>query len=748
MLNIKKAISVIAASAIAAALFAGCGNSASGNASETTANGAETAAEPTVSDTGWTYGQVSIGGGGFVTGIISTCEKGVFYARTDVGGAYRWDDAEKKWKSMSYAVSEEDVGLLGIDGIAADPCDASKVYLLAGTEYFSGGKTCLMKSTDYGKTFTQIDLTDVIRVHGNGMGRGNGERIAVDPNCGDVIFAGGRTGGMIKSTDGGLNWTKVESFPVSSTKNANGINGIIFDKSSASGGVTQRIYASVSQKDTDDGNLFVSEDAGATWSKLANAENGYMPQRMKLDSKGSLYVTYANNEGPWNAVNGTVVKYSGGNAETIAPSKQSFGDIVINPTDENKMLLVTTEMWTEQPNGAFGDIFYVTTDGGKNWTNILGSMTMTDNGMSWIDDCAIHWCSSLAIDPDNPNRILVNSGNGIFACDNIWDAAPAFYFDASGLEETVPLDIISIKDMPLVSAAGDYDGFIHTDIFTPAVRHSDKIGTTSSITIAAKNTSVWAKVGGSDKGMLLDYSTDGGKSWNKITNSPEAGKTLYQGRVALTADGSTLIWLPSNQLFAYCTSDWGKTWTKCDGLAGKDLYIIGDPENASYVYACGSDTLYASSDGGKSFARIPSTVSGVSRICVIPGEEGSFYVAAGAGLYKYTSHGESSELVTGPVSCKAVSIGKAKADGAPYVIYIYGTTRDNEAKGIYMSEDNGVSWTRITDDLHQFGGMGNGNFICGDMNVYGRCYMSTVGLGIAYCDKSSGDAPAGNVTLK
>ena len=66
MLNIKKAISVIAASAIAAALFAGCGNSASGNASETTANGAETAAEPTVSDTGWTYGQVSIGGGGFL----------------------------------------------------------------------------------------------------------------------------------------------------------------------------------------------------------------------------------------------------------------------------------------------------------------------------------------------------------------------------------------------------------------------------------------------------------------------------------------------------------------------------------------------------------------------------------------------------------------------------------------------------------------------------------------------------------
>ena len=35
-----------------------------------------------------------------------------------------------------------------------------------------------------------------------------------------------------------------------------------------------------------------------------------MPQRMKLDSNNNLYVTYANNEGPWNAAMGTVIKYN------------------------------------------------------------------------------------------------------------------------------------------------------------------------------------------------------------------------------------------------------------------------------------------------------------------------------------------------------------------------------------------------------------------------------------------------------
>ena len=123
------------------------------------------------------------------------------------------------------------------------------------------------------------------------------------------------------------------------------------------------------------------------------------------------------------------------------------------------------------------------------------------------------------------------------------------------------------------------------------------------------------------------------------------------------------------------------------------------------------------------------------RLCADPDEEGTFYIPGGAGLYKATDHGENVELVNNVVYCEAVGLGKAKNDGDPYVIYIYGNTKDNSTKGIYMSEDNGETWSRVNDDAHQFGGTGNGVFISGDMNEYGRCYMSTVGLGIIYCDK-------------
>lgn len=744
----KKFTAAALAALMCVSLVSGCSKNDGGSAPAENGGGetpiSENAAAsgvPLVSDGAyinpdWSYGQVAVSGGGFITGVFAAPEQDVYYTKTDVGGAYyRTPETGGKWVSMNYWVTADDRGLLGCDGLAFDPQSPNRVFLLLGTEYFSNGKTCVAISDDYGKNIRLVDVTEKIKVHGNGMGRGNGERIAVDPNNGNIIFAGGRTGGMIKSTDGGFTWETVESFPVTSTANANGINCILFDPSTAKDGVTQKIYASVSQNKAD--NLFVSEDGGASWSPLPNSDTSNMVQRMKLDSKGNLYVTYINHEGPWNCALGSIYRYgTDGTAENIAPSDESFGDIVIDPNDDNKLVAVTSGRWEQQSNGAFGDRFYTSTDGGKTWRNVLQSMEMDTNGMPWIEDCAIHWCSSLAIDPYDANKIMVNSGNGIFSCGNIWDETPKFYFDALGIEETVPLDIITMKDYPLISAMGDYDGYVHEDIFTPAQRHQDKIGNTTSITIAAQNRDLWAKVGGDDKEMKLTYTTDGGKTWNKITNSPESGKVLHSGKLALNADGSVLVWSSSNGMKAYWTDNWGETWNEASGVIGSNVYLIGDPNNANYVYGCGNGTFYISSDGGKNFTRSPGISPNFKRLCVDPEHEGTVYIANGAGLMVTKDHGTTAELVPGLKYCEAVGLGKAKNDGDPLVIYAWGTPIDAEKPGLYMSENLGESWSRVNDDVHNFGGTGNGEFVSGDMNVYGRCYMSTVGLGIIYFDKN------------
>ncbi|MCM1328936.1 MAG: hypothetical protein NC253_05785 [Ruminococcus sp.] len=737
-MNIKKLLTASVSVLLCTAVLAGCAK----DGGDTPNSGGQVNSIPTVRDgaayinTDWSYGQVAAGGGGFVSGVFATPEQDVYYAKTDVGGAYyRTPNTGGKWVSMNYWVTASDRGYQGCDGLAFDPQSPNRVFLLLGTEYFSDGRTVVAVSDDYGENLSIVDVTDKIKVHGNGMGRGNGERIAVDPNNGSIIFAGGRNGVLIKSTDGGASWETVGSFPDVTTPNANGINGILFDPSSEKDGVTQKIYVSVSR--AGDGSIFVSEDGGASWAAMSNADTTYMPLRMRLDGSGNLYVCYADHEGPWNASQGAVFRYgTDGSAENIAPSGQSFGDIIIDPNDGNKLILTTTNVYEAQPNGSYGDAFYTSADGGKTWHNVLDSMEIDVNGMPWVEGCAIHWCSCLALDPFDTNKIMVNSGNGIFSCANIWDGTPKFYFDALGIEETVPLDIITMKDYPLISAAGDYDGFVHEDIFTPASRHKDMIGTTTSITIAAQNRDYWAKVGGSDSEMRLTYSTDGGNTWNFITNSPESGKTFKEGRIALNADGSVLLWSPGNGMKIYRTENWGETWEEVSGVIGSDIYIIGDPNNANYFYSATGGSFAVSSDGGRTFKKTPSLAPSYKRLCVDPEHEGTVYIPNGAGLYVTKDYGETAELVPGLKYCEAVGLGKAKNEGDPLVIYVWGTPMDSDTEGIYMSENNGESWVRVNDDIHNFGGTGNGVFVSGDMNVYGRCYMSTVGLGIIYCDKN------------
>ena len=121
--------------------------------------------------------------------LPSKTQQNLFYARTDVGGAYRWDNATGRWVPLLDGLSEDDVGLMGVESMALDTKDSAVVYVLAGTSYFSNGKTVVMRSADYGATFARITenfpprsaiwritvVSAQYHVHGKGMGRGNGE---------------------------------------------------------------------------------------------------------------------------------------------------------------------------------------------------------------------------------------------------------------------------------------------------------------------------------------------------------------------------------------------------------------------------------------------------------------------------------------------------------------------------------------------------------------------------------------------
>jgi xyloglucan-specific exo-beta-1,4-glucanase len=252
-----------------------------------------------------TFGNVALGGGGFVTGIISHKTSGDVYCRTDVGGAYRWDAANSKWIPLLDWTSEDQTTYQGAEAIALDPQNANNLYILAGTSYFNNGKTAILKSTDKGNTFTEVVVTSQFMAHGNGYGRANGERLAVDPNNSNILFCGTRNNGLWKSTNAGLTWTQVWN-GVTTTSNGNGLCFVVFDPSSVSGGATQTIYFGVSR--TGAGNIYKSTNGGSTFTAI-QPDNSFMPHRAVLSSNNStLYVTMAYGEGPNSGSNGRVYK--------------------------------------------------------------------------------------------------------------------------------------------------------------------------------------------------------------------------------------------------------------------------------------------------------------------------------------------------------------------------------------------------------------------------------------------------------
>lgn len=178
----------------------------------------------------------------------------------------------------------------------------------------------IIRSSDKGATWTSTTLS--FKVGGNMPGRGTGERLAVDPQNSKILYFGARSGnGLWKSTDSGATWSKVSSFSAVGTyvpdaSDPNGYNSdiqgltfVTFDSTSATvNGATSRIFVGTADNTT--ASVYVSEDAGATWSAVAGQPGKYFPHKCKLQpQEKALYLTYADGTGPYDGTSGAVWRF-------------------------------------------------------------------------------------------------------------------------------------------------------------------------------------------------------------------------------------------------------------------------------------------------------------------------------------------------------------------------------------------------------------------------------------------------------
>jgi hypothetical protein len=729
---------------------------------------------------------VAMGGGGFVDGIIfHPTATNLMYARTDVGGAYRWDAAQQ-WVPLNDWLSPAQNNYAGIESIGLDPSDTNRLYLAAGT--YMNNAAAILCSDDQGRTFKISEVP--FRMGGNADGRSNGERLAVDPNDGAILFFGSRAAGLWKSTDYGATWNAVASFPnassvqlspvVSASTNsvstntvargqrgggfggggntAYGIVSVVFDATSGkTGEPTPVIYAAVSSAGT---NLFYSDDGGTNWQAVAGQPMGLRPSHLIQSPDGLFYLTYGNVPGPNNVTDGAVWKYSGkdGVWTDISPEKAAdgqrlgwgYGAVSVDMQHPDALAVTSIDRW-----GPKEEVFR-STDGGATWKGIQVANGRLDYSMApyVAQGHTPHWTGTVAINPHNSDQILFGTGYGIWASTNATAAdsggTVTWVFLDKGLEETVPLALVSPPTgAHLISGVGDIDGFVHDDLnVSPAdgTFAGPRFSSTRDIAYAGAMPEVIVRIGNGGRGMSTHaaISEDGAKTWKSLAHDCPGGNG-GTGKLAVGADGNAIVWTLQRGA-AFLSTDRGVTWTNCQGLTGS-ARVVADPVNPSRFYAFdGQDgKLLASTNGAVNFeatAAILPTVESSGRgggsgvLAAVFGREGDLWAGSrNGGLFHSSDGGVSFTKVDAVEGADAIGFGMA-APGKTYpAVFLLGNIDNLHAR--FRSDDSGQTWVRIDDSRHQFGSA-DVPMIVGDPRIYGRVYFTTGGRGVIYGDINNG----------
>src|SRR5438132_5837986 len=258
-------------------------------------------------------------------------------------GVYKSTDAGKTWTHIGLTDSQI------ISRIRIHPANPDLVYVAAfGHPAGPNTERGVFRSKDGGKTWTRIlfrnDHTGAID-------------LAIDRSHPNVLYAalweayrvswqmssGGPGSGLFKSTDGGDTWTEItrhKGLP-------QGVDGRI---GVAIGADSNRVYAIV---ENENGGVFSSDDAGATWTKVSEdrrlRQRAFYYTHIFADPKNrdTLYVL---NTGFYKSTDG------GKTYRTLRPQHGDNHDLWIDPNNPQRMI-------NSNDGGA-----NVSVNGGTTWT--------------------------------------------------------------------------------------------------------------------------------------------------------------------------------------------------------------------------------------------------------------------------------------------------------------------------------------------------------------------------------------------
>jgi photosystem II stability/assembly factor-like uncharacterized protein len=355
----------------------------------------------------------------------------------------------------------------------------------------------------------------------------------------------------------------------------------------------------------------------------------------------------------------------------------SIGDIALDPNN-SEVIWVGTGEANNRNSVSWGNGIYKSTDGGGTFAN---------KGLQ-----STHQISRVLVNPDNPDDVCV------CALGHLWG-----YSGERGLFRTT-------------------DGGNKWDKITNGLPNDGKTGCIDMVR-DSKNSKIlyaafyhrlrqpWTFQSGGDEGGIFK-STNGGKSWKKLTNGLPSGAT---GRIGLAiyeknpkilmaiveAEKTDTLGIPGSGL--YRTEDGGKTWIYTNTYNNRPFYysqIRINPHDDQRVYAL-TTRFMVSEDGGKTLkngSEDQEVHGDFHAMWLDPRDPDRYYLGADKGLSITHDHGQYFRLIDNLPIAQYYRINYDMRD--PY--YVYGGLQDNgsyatasftrDARGILSDSNWKMHW--------------------------------------------------------
>ncbi|SEQ65760.1 WD40/YVTN/BNR-like repeat-containing protein [Neolewinella agarilytica] len=566
-------------------------------------------------------------------------------------GVYKSTDAGKTWKKIGLENSRH------IARIVVHPTDEDIVYVaVQGSLYGPSKERGIYKTTDGGKNWKQILAVDE-RTGCSELSMVTSNPLILYATMWEYgrkpwqVISGGPGSGVYKSTDGGESWNKIQDgLPKELGKMAISVAQSNPDK-------VYLLAESDSEKQL--GGLFVSNDAGGSWSRVSGDH--------RLIQRAWYYIEVfadPNNENTVYVLSAPMLKSidGGKNWEVMSGPHGDYHNLWINPKNSKNMVVTDDggcgitynggKSWSRQDNMPTVQIYRLNVDnhfpyrlyGGQqdNTSVRLESRDLRGGGIGprAMTPSAGGESAFLAFDPDDPSYVLGGSYLGTIGS---LDTKTSTYTNI--MSSPIQYLALDAKDMkyrfnwnaPIIWSQHEPNTYYHAaqvllrtrdrgkswEEVSPDLTRNEKekqgkggvpytnesVGAESYGTIAYVMESphekgvIWT---GSDDG-LVQLTRDGGKNWKNVTPTGLA-ECLVNAIEVSPHDPATAYIATTRYKFddhkpgLYVTHNYGKSWSAINaGIPdGAFTRVIREDDKVKDLLFAGTETgVYVSQNGGK-----------------------------------------------------------------------------------------------------------------------------------------------------